>query len=288
MRGCSRFWAASLVVAMLGPFGGGIAEAQVRPEKAAADTRARELFQEGDVQYAEGRYEEALAKFQEAYDLSGRPQLLFNISNALERLGRLVEAADALEKYLASKQARDRAIVQKRLSNLKKRVAEQEEEEVKRAALEALRKGEAEERAASSPEPSPGEPDRPDRPEPARPAESPAPVLPYVLLGTGAAAVVTGVVFGILTLNARSDADAGCADTPSGRLCSRQAEAAIDRDRTFSLVTDVSLASGLVLGAIGVYLLLKPREAADSARVTVPVRVVGRPGGGGVDLGFSF
>ena len=46
------------------------------PEKAAADVRARELFQKGDTAYAEGRYEEANAAFQEAYDLSGRPQFL--------------------------------------------------------------------------------------------------------------------------------------------------------------------------------------------------------------------
>ena len=40
-------------------------------EKAVFDVRARELFQKGDTAYAEGRYEEALAVFQEAYELSG-------------------------------------------------------------------------------------------------------------------------------------------------------------------------------------------------------------------------
>src|SRR5687768_8855562 len=98
------------------------AYAQVKTEKAASDQRARELFQKGDTAYAEGRYEEALAAFQEAYDLSGRAQLLFNVSNALERLGRYQDAVDALEKYLSSGKAKDRDIVQKRLANLKKRV----------------------------------------------------------------------------------------------------------------------------------------------------------------------
>src|SRR5689334_19842947 len=109
------------------------AYAQVKTEKAANDTRARELFQKGDTAYAEGRYEEALAAFQEAYDLSGRAQLLFNVSNALERLGRYQEAVDALEKYLSSGKAKDRDVVQKRLANLKKRVDEQKKEQEKLA-----------------------------------------------------------------------------------------------------------------------------------------------------------
>jgi tetratricopeptide (TPR) repeat protein len=109
------------------------AYAQVKTEKAANDQRARELFQKGDVAYAEGRYEEALAAFSEAYDLSGRVQLLFNVSNALERLGRYQEAVDALDKYLASGKAKDRDVVQKRLANLKKRVEDQKKEQEKLA-----------------------------------------------------------------------------------------------------------------------------------------------------------
>ena len=290
MRAGARVW---IVVGSLAAFGAAWetpAHAQVKGEKAAADQRARELFQKGDTAYAEGRYEEALAAFQEAYDLSGRPQLLFNVSNALERLGRYEEAVDALEKYLASGKARDRDVVQKRLANLKKRVEEQRKEQEQKAKEEQEREErQAEERrkreaaAASSPRET-----SPDRPAPPR-EEASTPVLPIVLLGTGAAALAAGGVFGFLTLGARSDAKDACRDAPTGLLCEAEARSALDREKTFGLVADISLVSGIVLGGAGLYLLLSSGKAPDRAAVpSAPVRVVGRPGGGGIEVVGSF
>ncbi len=265
------------------------------PEKAAADVRARELFEKGDAAYAEGRYEEAHASFVEAYELSGRPQLLFNVSNALERLGRYAEAVDALEKYLASGKAKDRDIVQKRLANLRKRVEEQKkaderarEEEEKRRAAEKEQNGA--EPSAKTEEPAPAK-----APEP--PPEKPTRVLPIVLLGTGGAALATAGVFGVLTLSARSDADAGCTAAPTGRLCNADARSAIDRDKTFGLVTDIALVSGVVLGGAGLYFLLAG-DSDDKPSVKVGknqgnatghgLRVEARPAGAGVEVVGTF
>ena len=268
--------------------------AKPAPEKVAADVRARELFQKGDTAYAEGRYEEALSAFQEAYDLSGRPQLLFNVSNALERLGRYTEAVDALEKYLASGKAKDRDVVQKRLANLKKRVDEQkkaderarEEEEKKRAA-----ESQTEQAAGPSEKTEPAAPP----PAPAPPPEKPIRVLPIALLGAGGAALVTAGVFGVLTLSARSDVDAGCRPGPSGRLCNADAGSAIDRDKTFGLVTDIALVSGVVLGAAGVYFLLSGDDDKASVKVgnsartrAYRPRLEARPAGAGVEVVGTF
>src|SRR5438105_2670 len=146
------------------------ADAQTKPER--ADQRARELFVKGDAAYAEARYEDALAAFQDAYELSGRPQLLFNIANALERLGRLPEAVDALEKYLASGKVKDQAVVQARLTNLKKRVDEQKKEEERKQRDEEERKRrEADARNKLPPPPMP-----PKEEESAR-------ILPWALIG---------------------------------------------------------------------------------------------------------
>lgn len=278
------------------------APAQKAPEKAAADVRARELFEKGDTAYAEGRYEEAYASFLEAYELSGRPQLLFNVSNALERLGKYAEAVDALEKYLASGKAKDRDVVQKRLANLRKRVEEQKvaeekarEEEEKRRAAEKANEPPA---AAGSTEPA-----SPKSPEP--PPEKPTRLLPIVLLGAGGAALAASGVFGLLTLSARSDVDAGCRAAPGGRLCSADAQSAIDRDKTFGLVTDIALVSGVVLGGAGLYFLLAG-SGDDDASVKVGggarrtdgaregksngrgVRVEARPAGAGVEIVGTF
>ena len=49
------------------------------------DEKARLLFKEGDGHYAAGRYEKAIELFEQAYELSKRPDLLFNLANAYER-----------------------------------------------------------------------------------------------------------------------------------------------------------------------------------------------------------
>lgn len=254
------------------------AHAQVKTEKAAADQRARELFQKGDVAYAEGRYEEALAAFQEAYDLSGRAQLLFNVSNALERLARYQEAVDALEKYLASGKAKDRDVVQKRLANLKKRVEEQKKEQEKLAKEEEEKRQKEEEgrkrREAAAGGGGPGNgagPTGPTDPQPRRKPETP--LLPWILIGGGGVVLATGAVFGVLALGARSEAKDGCTDSPSGHLCTADASSALDREKTFGLVADIGILSGLVLGGVGTYLLLTNKPADPQVKVGV------RPGG---------
>jgi len=236
------------------------ATASPKSEKAAIDTRARELFQKGDKDYAEGRYDEAYKEFQEAYDLSGRAQLLFNISNALERLGRYQEAAEALEKYLSSGKVKDKDVVHKRIVNLKKRVDE------KKAEDEAAEKKRQEEAAAAAAKPEPVVP-----PPPPPPPPKPFPILPVALLGAGGVALVGAGIFGVLTLGARSDADAGCKDGAGGRLCTADGQSASDRDGTFSLVTDIALVSGVVLGSVGAYFLFVKKGES-----SVGVKAAGR------------
>ena len=47
--------------------------------------------------------ENALREFQAAYSLSKRPELLLNIANVYERMGKPKDAVEALTKYLASR-----------------------------------------------------------------------------------------------------------------------------------------------------------------------------------------
>lgn len=290
MTRASKTRVASILLAAAATFGAfePSATAQQKTEKAAADVRARELFLKGDAAYAEGRYEEALAAFSEAYDLSGRPQLLFNISNSLERLGRYQEAVDALDKYLASGKAKDRDVVQKRLANLKKRVEEQKkeqerlakEEEEKRQREEAERKKREEAQGGSGQAGGNGGGAAVVVPPPKESGS----ITPWILIGGGGVLVATGAVFGVLTLGARSDAKNGCTDSAAGHLCDADARSALDREKTFGLVADIGIVSGIVLGGIGTYLLLTDKPA--EPKVKVGVRTL--PGGGGVQVGGSF
>lgn len=67
---------------------------------ASSDEFARQVFQAGKAAYAIGNYNEALKYFQQAYELSGRAALLYNIGQAADRLRLEETALSALRKYL--------------------------------------------------------------------------------------------------------------------------------------------------------------------------------------------
>lgn len=78
------------------------ASAQVAVAEPSADdaARARELFEQGVALSAEERWSEALERFRASRALSVRPSTVYNIATTLQRLGRAVEAIDAVREYL--------------------------------------------------------------------------------------------------------------------------------------------------------------------------------------------
>ena len=68
----------------------------------AQDDRARDAFREASVAYDGGQFEEALRLFQEAYDLSDRKTLLYNIGLVSERLQRDEDAVAAYEEFVTA------------------------------------------------------------------------------------------------------------------------------------------------------------------------------------------
>ena len=66
------------------------------------DAEGRALFAAGRAAFGAERFEDALGHFQAAYDRSRRPELLYNVALAADRLGRHAIALDAYEKYLHS------------------------------------------------------------------------------------------------------------------------------------------------------------------------------------------
>lgn len=66
----------------------------------ARNAQARAIFEAGRVAFEAANYEDALRHFREAYQLSGRWQLLYNIGIAADRLRRDREALEAFEEYL--------------------------------------------------------------------------------------------------------------------------------------------------------------------------------------------
>ncbi len=226
---------------------------------AATDSRARELWENGAILYSEGRYEDAILAWNEAYRLSERPLILTNIANAQERLGLWREALETLNRYRAFAPADERDALDRRIANLERRLAEQ---------------------VTPSTQPA------------AQPAPAPAPTatsrpglgLPVALLVGGLAGGGVGATFGVLSLGAREDATALCVGSDDDLLCPSSAQDALDRDRRYAMVADVSYGTGLVLAAAGVALLVRARRGAPGVQACLaPV-----PGGGVVALTTGF
>jgi hypothetical protein len=120
-RSAGAACAAAVVTGVLA--GAAIVEAQARPagEAAQVDEEARHLFEAGTRAFSDGRFEVALARFREAYELSRRPALLYNVGQAADRIRMDREALDAFERYLAAEpNAANRREVESRITALRR------------------------------------------------------------------------------------------------------------------------------------------------------------------------
>lgn len=202
------------------------------------DEAARIHFQSGTRYYERGDYEDAVREFRAAYELSGRPQLLYNLYLAHERLGHYREAAQALGGYLEqAPEVEDRERLEHRLENLRRRVAAMDEEE-----------------AAGSPAASTATRER---------------AMPMPALASFAAAgggLVIFAVSGALVL-AEDGALADRCGANAGRLCT---DADLEGLRRRTIAADVGLAvtaAGLVTGLVLHFVLRDREHAAVTAKV---------------------
>jgi hypothetical protein len=93
--------------------------------KEDADREARTLFEQGRVAYEDGRYRDAWDYFRQAYLLSQRPQLLYNVGQAADRLRKDREALEAFRMYLERvPKAENRREVENRVRALEQQLGE--------------------------------------------------------------------------------------------------------------------------------------------------------------------
>lgn len=241
------------------------------------DEKAREAYYTGDNHYAAGRYEEALKYFEKAYKLSKRPQLLYNIANAYERMGEYEAAAGYLRRYLKSPEAEDVSSVRERIKRLEMN-AEAKEEELRRE-REREQKSE-DDKEQKEPETEQVAPTV-DTERESRASRKPA----YLFLAGSGAALITASIFGLAANSAASDAEDLCIDG----LCPDSAQDPLDREKRFALVADVSLVLGLASAGVGVYLLIKDSKKQERPEGTaVRVEPTLYRGGGGIGLSGHF
>lgn len=241
--------------------------AQQQQQQPVEDARARELFLEGEAHYAAGRYELAAERYLEAYQLSQRPELLFNVGNAYERLGDYEKAARYLGEYVDNPRARDVVSVRERIRRLEAAAADQK----RRAQQE------------QQPVPQPGSA---VTASPAPGAERGRTRSTWWLVGSGVTAA-GAIGMGLLAINAGSNAERDCADV--GRpVCRETASSALAQETAFAIGADVFAVATVVTAGVGIYLLFQ--DDGQEARPAVATRLVPTlgPEGLGVSLSGRF
>lgn len=220
-----------------------------RAGREADDARARELYVIGDEFYANGRYEAAEEAFAEAYRLSGRPLLLFNLANAQERSGRWPEAAQNLRRYREHAPSEEHAELDARLIALQRRIEE------RAAATRDEPVVVVQHESADLPAARASTRDRPRDP-----------VAPHlVLLPASGALALTTLVLALRVRSVRDDVRADCVSTGGQRFCLPEAAGAITRDRRLSVATDLWAVATLTTAALGVWTLVRERRRADAS-----------------------
>ena len=95
----------------------------------SADEVARGLFQAGKAAYEAANYTDALNFFEQAFQRSGRPQLLYNVGQSADRLRQDQKALDAFKQYLQKvPDAPNRVEVETRIGVLERTLAERNAE----------------------------------------------------------------------------------------------------------------------------------------------------------------
>lgn len=201
--------------------------------EALADEQARTHFESGRLHYTKGRFEQAADAFEAAYELSDRPQLLYNIYLAHRDAGALGPAAEALSSYL-------------------EQVPDAPRHEHLQARLEALRQRIEEKSSEGGGDPTEPTPDpEPDGDPGSAEPTSNAPA--YALVGSGAALVAVGAVTGGLALKKQSDLEGRCT---ADRVCDPSLRGDRDRGRALAITTDVLVPVGAVAAGVGLVLWL--------------------------------
>jgi tetratricopeptide (TPR) repeat protein len=222
------------------------AGAQAQAPSKADEKAAREAFERGRVFYDGGEFDQAAGAFEEAYRLSRRDALLYNLYLAYRDANQQQQAADALRNYLAKvPNIENRSQLEARLHALDQGLAREREQR------------EREQREAAAPVPAPVVA------APAPVVPEPAPVAPPAghgkkfwagvgLGGAGAAMMLASIATGVMAKGKQNDLKEMCPD----RQCEPALKSTADSGKTLALTTDALLFGGLAVAAAGAVLVV--------------------------------
>lgn len=159
----------------------------------SSDQVARGLFQAGRASYDAGKYEDALKYFQQAYDLSQRPGLLYNIGQASDRLHDDRKTIEVFRLYLERvPEADNRAEVEGRLRSLERIVELEDAEARQQSTTDTSATNQVQVVPTSTPTES---------------ASDGPGLAPWLVIGGGGAVLLTGVVLTVIGTGQISDVE---------------------------------------------------------------------------------
>ena len=222
------------------------ATAEAAADPAQAEAMARQHFSLGRTQYDAGAFSDAASSFEQAYALSKREVLWYNIYLAHRDAGNNEQAAIALRNYLERvPELENRSQLEARLQSLERIVTEEKQRErdaADRAVADQQRQAAADVQAQqdTSAAVTAAEHDPGEKPEPSRS------IVPYVLMGMGGAMVVGGAVTGAMASSKHSELEEKCGKGP----CDASLKGLADEGKTLALTADILLFGGIA-AAVG-------------------------------------
>jgi Tetratricopeptide repeat len=239
------------------------------------EERAKAHFLAGQSYYDQASYTDALREFNEAYRISKRPALLYNLARCHEALEQLPEAVQMLQRYLEEDPTTsDREAVETRIRNLKERI----------------------ERSKKPPEPPPAPVTQPPAPAPvvqtAAPAPAPPPPPPrkrlytWIVGGIGVGALAAALGTGVASQLSYNSLNSQCTGSVCNPSVDGGAQHKIDAGKHLALATDILWPIGAAAVATGVVLFfVEGRHPKEHASLVVPF--VG-PSLGGLAVAHDF
>lgn len=263
-----------------GAEGSAAASTSAAPADDAKLKRAEELFLNGRQLFKEGSYEAAILAFQESYELSKLPEILYNIGNSYEKLGDFANARKYLDQYRAFAPEKERELLGRRIQNLDQRLREQEDK------ARAEREKQAQEK---QPEPGPVVPPPVTEPEPKPEPRKDRVFGPAagVLTGVAAVGLGLGIGFGVSAQGQRNKALDHCSAVDGQTFCDVEAQPFLDAQKSRAIGADVSFAIAGA-AAIAVIAIVAVKASRKKSENTARLTPWGGPRGAGLSLGFRF
>lgn len=222
--------------------------------RSAAQTQARRMERAGKVAYKKGDYAGAILAFRAANEAVPKSKHLYNLARCHEKLGELQEAVVHYERFLADvDDGEEHEDVRTLLEFLRLKLLNEEEGEDEPEEEQAGDEAEEEEAGDEA-----GEQGAEERVVPAaKPAAKPAAVPSrqtgfgaeaIVAFGVAAAALATGVVFGLMAKDEAAQLEAATSQRTSTRA---EATGHADAANRAGLVANISLGLAAAAGVTG-------------------------------------